>query len=1332
MLHSNNLQFKKSFAMRIAFLNAGKTCLSFTLSVGIACGSAAAQNTRVNVVDQAFSTLGETAGEFDIVDKIDVRKAELIISQNIALAKHTSLIGEATQSAQLALKIYEQLDNLAKSEAHISSVLSDMISEAKLAKERLGAAGISRDMIAGFLIEVLSNRIIETDLDEKQILDVSVQINENFAKLKDPRFTLGALYNRARTEKKLGKDIRLFEAVLRISNELIRVEAAKLLGDADLRAQADKVIENSIEILKSEDPEKAFPLAERMVEIHSDPGLAYRYLEPFGRSFATSELYRPDYFSTLKQLESEELTDSLERGIASGELTSVELLVNLIANFDENDAASHKLAVALTRALARQNQLDMALFTSFWTTAANERTENARDPMLQEISVIMASQGRGFPALEAAGRISDTQRRNVALKVASDELATAGYDAAVETTASKILDSFQAGEFDAKDLELLRDLTATLGEAGLNELLERVQSMTSDETVAAAANRQLLRIAIDNRDVDILEALLSGEGPFASNDRAWAKAYSAVLQEDVHATSEALKTFQGVPAENTQTVSSFDNTAALGAYVREPEFMRTLLTESASDLSPKSLLDLLHGFVRARFEDDPQTISDLDFVSPLLSRLVQDESLEAQDHEALAKTFAMLGDVENTDLLLGSADDRLNSDQKLEQKTTALAMAGRFEEARLATSKIEHPSLAQSALAGALRIEARLGNLEESARLLKDVDDYRLRVGTYRDVAEWMAHDLDTDGLLARNHPQAYALTQGEDAAAKNVDADVTPLSFQIEDSNTLRVGDGIRLVRQNTLVQDDGYPDLIAGLNASSGNVRSIVPLLPRAGPSGLSVAGLNRFARLNRFSSKFFEEVVGMSARDYLYKRQGTINPIFLYLTEGVFTVEKLLYLSVSGRFRTVDRVDDGFIFRAPIVIGPNATLVLSGQEAKAFYLSQSYGSFIVNAGKLFVVDTTLGAYDEGKQDFAFSDYKHRKDFRPFILSWSNSETYIGGSRIVGLGYSAGKSYGLSLSSGPKDSIDEKRQDQRPFGIIADNSFENMLYGFYSYEADDVAVVGNEYRNSITYGLDPHDRSKRLTLSYNTGYDTEKKHGGIISREVDDSFLVGNLMFDNAGSGLMVDRDSMATTIYANTSFGNEQDGLTYFESPCALIDSNHFFNNKRAGIKARNSWDLSITRNRISGNAEAAIDGYISVLEDSDAAHTRDFEMDPYIPFGSFFAADNELTENNVGIKANGLSAVTLKDNQFIFQRKGLYGGDLKDQSLWLLKYGSDGQAVTVASTCLPKVTHHKACALQKRGLLASHATAPAFETSQITDLCLGNETSVQAGAVNPVTN
>src|SRR5207248_1025171 len=111
----------------------------------------------------------------------------------------------------------------------------------------------------------------------------------------------------------------------------------------------------------------------------------------------------------------------------------------------------------------------------------------------------------------------------------------------------------------------------------------------------------------------------------------------------------------------------------------------------------------------------------------------------------------------------------------------------------------------------------------------------------------------------------------------------------------------------------------------------------------------------------------------------------------------------------------------------------------------------------------------------------------------------------------YAAGKRSGVSFSGGPKQLISRRSDSKAPTGIVVDSSFEGMLNGFYSFEAGSVSVIGNEYRDNIVYGVDPHDRSKDLRIAFNTAYGSHKKHGIIVSREVDDSVIVGNLSFAN-----------------------------------------------------------------------------------------------------------------------------------------------------------------------------------------------------------------------------
>ena len=114
---------------------------------------------------------------------------------------------------------------------------------------------------------------------------------------------------------------------------------------------------------------------------------------------------------------------------------------------------------------------------------------------------------------------------------------------------------------------------------------------------------------------------------------------------------------------------------------------------------------------------------------------------------------------------------------------------------------------------------------------------------------------------------------------------------------------------------------------------------------------------------------------------------------------------------------------------------------------------------------------------------------NFRPFVISWSNSETFVAGSKMAAMGYHAPKSFGLSLSAGPSNVMKRHSDKGEPSGIIVDNVFENFEYGVYTYEAQNVIMLGNEYKNSVVYGMDPHDRSHQLAMAYNTAYGTQSK---------------------------------------------------------------------------------------------------------------------------------------------------------------------------------------------------------------------------------------------------
>jgi len=312
--------------------------------------------------------------------------------------------------------------------------------------------------------------------------------------------------------------------------------------------------------------------------------------------------------------------------------------------------------------------------------------------------------------------------------------------------------------------------------------------------------------------------------------------------------------------------------------------------------------------------------------------------------------------------------------------------------------------------------------------------------------------------------------------------------------------------------------------------------------------------------------------------------------------------------------------FVARLPIDIEPGATLQI-GSEVKDFRLSLDRGAFLVNEGDLFITHSRLEAWDEAHDKPAW--YVDEKDFRPFLLSWGGSQTYIVHSTVAHLGYAASKAYGVSISQF-SPSLAPVLKRKPPTGWLLDSEFFDNWYGFYCYEAEDVVIRGNTYHHNIKYGIDPHDRSHRLIIAQNTVYDTRIKHGIIVSREVTDSWIIDNKSFDNGLSGIVADRSSVRNVIALNKSYRNHSDGITIYESPNTLIWRNLVLANNRHGIRVRNSIDVQLRDNVAVGNQLSGIYGHIEDLSDTG----RNLKLDPFHPSISLTVVGGKLVSNGSG--------------------------------------------------------------------------------------------------------
>lgn len=312
--------------------------------------------------------------------------------------------------------------------------------------------------------------------------------------------------------------------------------------------------------------------------------------------------------------------------------------------------------------------------------------------------------------------------------------------------------------------------------------------------------------------------------------------------------------------------------------------------------------------------------------------------------------------------------------------------------------------------------------------------------------------------------------------------------------------------------------------------------------------------------------------------------------------------------------------FLARIPIVVGEKGILEID-QQTQELRLSQEGGSFLVNDGKMFIRDTKVTGWRE--KDNSPATFRSANEFRPFLLSWGGTETYIVNTKMASFGYANSKSYGVSISQYTPNMAKVLKRPE-PTGWIIDSEFSDMWYGFYCYETNDFVVKGNTYKDNIVYGIDPHDRSHRLIIADNTVYGTKKKHGIIISREVNDSFIFNNRSYDNKLSGLVIDRNSVNNLIAYNEIYKNHTDGITLYESGDNLLWGNKVISNRRHGIRIRNSVNIRLYENVSMANGLTGLYGHIKDLSDTD----RDIKLDPFDAQVSLIVVGGELAANGSG--------------------------------------------------------------------------------------------------------
>ncbi len=177
--------------------------------------------------------------------------------------------------------------------------------------------------------------------------------------------------------------------------------------------------------------------------------------------------------------------------------------------------------------------------------------------------------------------------------------------------------------------------------------------------------------------------------------------------------------------------------------------------------------------------------------------------------------------------------------------------------------------------------------------------------------------------------------------------------------------------------------------------------------------------------------------------------------------------------------------FLAKLPIVVGRKGILDIDN-KTQELRLSQQAGSFLINDGQLFVRDTQITGWRRKAQ--RPGAVQVAEEFRPFLLAWGGTETYIFKTKMASFGYAKSKSYGREHFPVHAEHGQGLSALNRPAGSSTPSS-RDMWYGFYCYETTGFVVKGNTYRDNIVYGIDPHHRSHGLIIAENTVYGTKEE---------------------------------------------------------------------------------------------------------------------------------------------------------------------------------------------------------------------------------------------------
>lgn len=434
--------------------------------------------------------------------------------------------------------------------------------------------------------------------------------------------------------------------------------------------------------------------------------------------------------------------------------------------------------------------------------------------------------------------------------------------------------------------------------------------------------------------------------------------------------------------------------------------------------------------------------------------------------------------------------------------------------------------------------------------------------------------------------------------------------------------------------------------------------PSLPQA-PDSVARAQLERSAAATRLARKLARPQLVDAART---NSASLLPTLALAPREVPYTLAELRE-RIPAAFAEVPGVPDALLVTANLEVPIGAALAIDGRTPDVRLTSGPSGfATLVSRGTTTVTGTAerpvrISGWDPQLR----APDATSTDGRAFVLE-------IGGrmdadhAAFSALGFGTGTTSGVAWRGAAPEiagaAADATRIPAR--GTVTASEFTNNHFGAYTHEAAGMRWAGNTFAGNEEYGFDPHDFSDDFVVEGNTAHHNGK-HGFIFSRGCARNVLRDNTAYANTGHGFMIDDGRSEATATAEARIDPSDDNV---------VVGNRAYDNAGSGVELEGGTGNIVTRNELTRNdvGVRAKDRAAAVVTDNTIDGSVRYGVHVLDPAARVAIDRNRISGSWAAINLAAAGSATLGDNPVADVSTALVVADVAQRDVsWLDRAG-----------------------------------------------------------------